>query len=118
MIEPKKQDFNLFQGATWEHTFVVLDEATNLPLDISGCTAKLQAREDIADNTAKIDIDGQIGGANGQVKFVIDPDMTEGEVWETAGYDAELTWPAPSTKIDKLGYGKFKLIREYTYVVV
>ena len=112
MIEPKKQDFTLFQGATWEHAFVVLNEVTLLPLDISGCTAKLQAREDVDDVTPVIDISGQIGGANGQVKFVIDPIMSEGKTWETSGYDAELTWPGG--KKDKLGYGKFKLKREYT----
>lgn len=115
MIEPKKIDFILYQGATWEHTFVVLDLVTNLPKDITGCTAKLQAREepDVASSVV-INLDAQIGGVNGQIKFIIDPTMTEGQVWETVGYDAELLWP--STKKDKIAVGKFKLLREYTFV--
>jgi len=117
MIEPKKQDFTLYQGADWEHTFVVLVENTTTPVDISGCTAKLQARvEGPEDPLAVIDIAGLIGGANGQVQFKITAAMTVGEVWEKAGYDAELYWPGPSGKIDKLGLGKFKLVREYTTV--
>lgn len=113
MIEPKKQDFTLYQGADWEHTYVVLHEETEAIIDISNCTARMQARSDGPDDpNTVIDITGLTGGVNGQVQFKITAAMTEGQTWEKAGYDAELYWA--SGKIDKLGLGKFKLVREFT----
>jgi len=114
MIEPKKQDFTLYQGATWEHTFVVLDGETGLPVDVTDCTATLQAREDVDDTVPVLNLTGEVGDSDGLIKFTVEPDMTVGEVWSAAGYDAELAWPSPSTKVDKLGFGKFKLVREFT----
>lgn len=117
MIEPKRQDFTIYQGATWEHTYKVVDDLGAV-VNITGCTARLHSRQEVADvDPPLLDITGSIDGINGLVQFVITPDMTIGEVWEKIGFDAELTWPAPSTRIDKLSFGTMKLIQEYTRVV-
>jgi hypothetical protein len=116
MIEPKRQDFTLYQGATWEHTYSVVDD-NGVKVPLTGCTARLQSREDVVDaDPPLLDVTGMVNEPEGLVQFVITPEMTEGKVWEKIGFDAELYWPNPSTRIDKLSYGTFKLIQEFTRV--
>lgn len=113
MIEPKRQDFILYQGATWEHTYSVIDDL-GVIVTLSGCTALLTAREDVADATPVLEVTGMIDAPKGLVQFVITPDMTWLQTWEKAGFDAELLWTGGRT--DKLSYGTFKLVQEFTRV--
>jgi hypothetical protein len=117
MIEPKKQDFTIYQGATWEHTYKVVDDAGAVVV-LTGCTARLHSRQEPgAADPPLLDLIGAVDANNGLVQFVITPDLTIGQTWEKIGFDAELVWPLPSTKVDKLAYGTMKLIQEYTRVV-
>jgi hypothetical protein len=117
MIEPKKQDFTIYQGATWEHTYKVVDDLGAV-VDISNCTALLHSRQDVGDaDPPVLEVVGSVNGVAGLVQFTITPAMTVGKTWEKIGFDAELKWPDPSTRIDKLAFGTMKLIQEYTRVV-
>jgi hypothetical protein len=114
MITPEKQKHTLYQGATWEWTYRVVDESKAV-VDLSGCTASLMARENVEDTVKVIDVAGAVNGPAGEVTFVITPDMTTGKNWEQAVFDAELYFPA-SSRIEKLAVGSFKLVQEVTRV--
>ena len=113
MITPEKQKHTLYQGATWEWTYLVTDEL-KVPLDLTGCTAKLMARESIDDTTPVLDVDGVVVGADGKVTFTIPPTLTVTATWEQAVFDVELTFLGG--RIEKLAVGQMKLVREVTRV--
>lgn len=111
MITPEKQKHTLYQGATWEWTYLVTDEA-KVPLDLTGCTASLMARESADDTVAVLDVAGVVTAVGGTVKFTIPPAMTVDATWEQAVFDAELYFLGG--RIEKLAVGQMKLVREIT----
>lgn len=112
MIKPALETHDLYQGATWERLYEIEDGYGN-PVDLTGCTAKLIARDTPDDVTKLLDIDGVVDQPGGTVYFKIPPTATVGQTWAKAGFDAELYW-VDTTKVDKLALGTFKLVREFT----
>lgn len=110
MITPEKQKHTIYQGATWEWTYRVVDDA-GAPVDLTGCTARLVARVDVADTTPVLDVTGAISNSEPEVTFTISPAMSQDKTWEQAGFDAELYFPGG--RVEKLAIGSFKLIREF-----
>jgi len=111
MITPEKQKHTLYQGATWEWTYIVTDE-DKVPLNLTGCTAKLMAREDVEDATTVISVDVVISPLVGEVTFTITPAMTTSGTWTAATFDVELYFIGE--RVEKLAVGSMKLVREVT----
>lgn len=107
MIAPAKQSHTLYQGATWDWLYRVVDD-NGAVIPITGCTAKLSLRESVDDATALIEVTGSVVENDGTVMFTIPAATSVGMTWVQAVFDAELYWPGG--KIDKLAIGKFKLI--------
>lgn len=81
-VRPATVNFNLYQGATFSEP-VTLKDAAGDPIDLTGATAKLQARRDISDPSAVFTLTSQsggiaLGGATGVITLLIDAATTAG----------------------------------------
>lgn len=100
-MTPFKYNLTIYQGATFR---LPLAWATGVapattPVDLTGCTARMQAREDHAAAVALLnlttDVGGGIvlGGALGTVTVTMTAAQTAGITWESAVYDIEVVFP-------------------------
>lgn len=100
-VQPASVNFRLYQGATFSEPVTLKDGSGN-PIDLTGCTARLQARRDISDAAAVFSLDSTgggivLGGTAGTVTLVVPPSTTaalsiewEGEMWV---HDLLLSFP-------------------------
>lgn len=99
--QPASVTFRLYVGATFTEP-AILEDGDGNPIDLTGCSAQLQARRDISDVDPVFDLsttDGSItlGGVNGTITLSISATDTgafavdwDGEVWY---HDLKLTFP-------------------------
>lgn len=113
MIVPAHEQHTVYQGATWQRRYLVVNES-NQAVDITGCTATLSARETPESTTALFTLTGTVAGPSGSILFELPAADTVDETWVMAYFDAELYWTSPAGKIDKLAYGTMSLVREIT----
>lgn len=104
--------------------------STRQPVDITGYTARMQIRDDFADEdgvvlfemTTVIDADDNgiyLGTTDGQIRLVIQPGTTQGFDWDPAGYDLEMISPVnpplyPDGFVTRLLEGTFTVSKERT----
>ena len=105
--------------------------STRQPVDITGYTARLQIRDDFADDpdsvvlfemTTVIDADDngiRLGTTGGEIRLTIQPGTTETFDWDPAGYDLEMISAVapplfPDGFVTRLLEGKFKVSKERT----
>jgi hypothetical protein len=90
--QPASLSFRLYQGATFSEP-VTLNDGSGNPINLTGCTAKLQARRDIADTDPVFALDSTtggivLGGAAGTITLNLSAAATkalaidwDGEMW-------------------------------------
>ena len=105
--------------------------STRQPVDITGYTARLQIRDDVADEadsvvlfemTTVIDADDngiRLGTTGGEIRLTIQPGTTQTFDWDPAGYDLEMISAVapplfPDGFVTRLLEGKFKVSKERT----
>jgi len=105
--------------------------STRQPVDITGYEARLQIRDDFADEnssvvlfemTTVIDADDngiRLGTTGGEIRLTIQPGTTETFDWDPSGYDLEMIAPDnpplyPDGFVTRLLEGKFKVSKEHT----
>ena len=114
-IQPGKKDFKLLQGATFEESITWSDDAG--PVNLTGYTARMQAREEYESATAFIDIttgNGGItlGGAAGTIALLLSATATAAITAEHGYYDLELV--SPTGRVYRLLQGKICVSKEAT----
>lgn len=114
-IQPGKKDFKLLQGATFEELITWSDEAG--PVNLTGYTARMQAREEYESATAFIDINTgnggiTLGGAAGTIALFISATNTALITAEHGYYDLELV--SPTGRVYRLLQGKICVSKEAT----
>lgn len=114
-----KRNLEIDQGADFE--LVATYEAGDpmpTPVDLTGCTARMQAREDYDSPSPLFTLtsapgDGiTLGGASGEITIFIPASMTETFRWDIALYDLELTYP--SGRVVRLMKGSVSVSPEVT----
>lgn len=60
-VTPASINFSLYQGATFSEP-VTLKDSSGTPLDLTGYSARLQARREISDTTPVFSLDSTTGG--------------------------------------------------------
>lgn len=98
MTTPFKVKLTIYQGSTFRWHATLKSGSPALPIDLTGCTARMQVRPDIASDevllTLTTENDGiTLGGADGMIHLYIPHALTETITWESAVYDMELIWP-------------------------
>ncbi|MDN6885279.1 hypothetical protein QMO14_16865 [Variovorax sp. CAN2819] len=83
------------QGATFTKTVTWKTGKPALPVDLTGCTARMQVREKIESAGILLSLstdDGRIslGGAAGTINLRVEADDTAAITWKTGVYDLEV----------------------------
>lgn len=114
-IKPVKRNMTIIQGADLDLIFTW--RAAGAPVNLTGCTARLQVRSDI-DSIVLLELTTenggiQLGGATGTVRRYMNPAATAAIVpWEEAVYDLEIMFPSGSVR--RLLAGNATVSREVT----
>jgi hypothetical protein len=85
-------NFTVKQRAVIDELFTWVDESTGLPVDLTGWSARLQARVNVEDEDVVMDLSTTagtilLGGTFGTVHLSADPVFTEALDFERAFYD-------------------------------
>jgi hypothetical protein len=114
-IKPTKRDWTVYQGAAFSKNLTWKDSAGN-PIDLTGYTAAMQAREKVTDTTTFIDIDTDagitLGGALGTIDIVLTAATTAAITVKGGDFDLKLI-PA-SGEAGRLVYGTITVSPEVT----
>lgn len=116
IVTARRLDLYIHQGATYNHTWVYLDEA-GAPINITGYTARLQIRATQAATTFLYEATTAngaitISGALGEVRLKIPAATLSAWTWTTGVYDLELEGLLLET--DKLSWGRVRVKPEIT----
>lgn len=109
-------DFEVEQGATFEHQLTWLDRDGN-PVPLDGYTARMQVREKITSEEVLVELTTEngmitLGGQDGTIDIEIPDEVTETFTWKKGVYDLELE--SPAGKVTRLVKGKVTVDPEVT----
>lgn len=106
MAAPARYTFRVYQGQTWEETITVNNPDTTTPMDLTGYTARMHVRGELADAATLLELDEDNGRllvsdpSNGELTILVSAaDMAELplffdiQVWV---YDLEIVRASPS----------------------
>ena len=106
------------QGATYRHTLVWLEPDESTPINLTGCTAKMQIRSvvtssaiilELSTANSRLSIDGSLGKIS---LYVSDEDTAMLEAIKGAVYDLEVYFPDGT--VTRLCEGKISISAEVT----
>ncbi len=114
---PFRVRLQVYQGATWVRVLAWKAGTPAVPVDLSGCTARMQVRPrvDSADVLLELTTDnGRIvlGGDTGQVALQLTADETELLDWRQGVYDLEVEFPGGTVR--RLAQGQIVVSPEVT----
>ena len=114
---PSKYDFKIFQGGTFNELITWSTGAPSQPIDLTGCTAKMQVRSSITAPTILLElssVNGAIvlGGSSGTIQLFLNPEQTASINWTSGVYDLEINFNANDTR--KLLFGTVTVVQEVT----
>lgn len=115
-----KLKLTIEQGATFRKTLTWKAGTPAVPVDLTGCTARMHIRAVITDAVPLLSLtteNGRIilGGAAGTIALYIPASVTEGITWLAAVYDLEIVMPAaPEPDVRRLLYGQIVVTQEVT----
>ena len=96
--KPFKQNITIIQGATLDLlvTWRTGDPAT--PVDLTGCTARMQIRSKVDSPDVLLELTTEnggitLGGAAGTVRRFVDATDTAAITWKSGVYDLEIEFP-------------------------
>lgn len=95
-----KVSIKLYQGATFDETWTwsVGTEASNTPVNLTGCTAKAQIRSKIGSQEVLLELTTEnnkieLGGTAGTIRVIITDEDTADIDWTTGVYDLFIYFP-------------------------
>lgn len=117
MTGPLRYDITIYQGATFRLplTWKSGDPAT--PVNLTGCTARMQIRSIVTAPTPLLTLTTEnggiaLGGAAGTVTVTVDAAATAGQAWKTGVYDLEIVFG--SGEVRRLLEGAAQVLPEVT----
>jgi hypothetical protein len=111
-----KYKLTIEQGATFRQVLTWKD-GTGAPINVSGCTGRMQIRPSIDSATVLLELttlNGGVtfGGAAGTVTLLIPATQTKDFAWLSGVYDLEVAFPDGTVR--RLLYGTVVVSREVT----
>lgn len=105
------------QGATFRKVLTWKAGTPPTPVDLTGCTARMQMRGTITDAVPLITLTTEnggivLGGVAGTIELVITATVTAAITWAAAVYDLEIVFP--SGDVRRLVYGPVTVSLEVT----
>lgn len=101
MSIPANIDLTIYQGQTLNKKFkwrTGKTVADSTPVDLTGCTARMQVRERLASDTALLELTTEnggiaLGGADGTITMQMSAADTTAIEWRRGVYDLEIEFP-------------------------
>lgn len=99
-MTPVKLDLNIYKGSTYRKGFQWKVKSTNLPMDLTGCSIKMQVRSCKTDTTVLLEASTTNGkivltdAANGKWQINLSPADTAALAFSKAVYDLDITFPS------------------------
>lgn len=111
--------FDILQGETYDKTSTWSAGTPLVPIDLTGATARLQARSKKDSNTVLLDLTTEnggieLGGAAGTIRRFINDADTAAIQWVAGVYDLEIVFP--NNTVRRLMGGDVTVSKEVTRV--
>lgn len=105
------------QGATFRKVLTWKAGTPAVPVNLTGCTARMQIRKEIASATPYIELTTEnggitLGGVAGTISLFISPTDTAAFTWTAGVYDLEIVFSP--TDVRRLVYGPVTVSPEVT----
>lgn len=112
-----KFNLKVEQGATFEQTITWKAGQPAAPVDITGCTARMHARERLDEATPLLTMTTEngaitLGGAAGTIALALTATETAAITWTRGVYDLEIVYP--DGRVRRLLTGKITVSPEVT----
>lgn len=117
MTTPAKLKLKIIQGATFPKVLRWIAPDKTTPIDLTGCTARMQARSEIESPTVLLELTTENGGIvidgpAGKLALHISPADTAAIAWESGVWDLEVVHP--NGDVTRLAQGSISVSREVT----
>lgn len=116
MTTPAKLKFTIYQGATFRKR-LTWTAPSGTPIDLTGCTARMQVREEVESTTVLLSLttenDGiALGGALGTIDLYASDEDTSAFTWGAGVWDLEIVHPGG--EVTRLAQGSISVSPEVT----
>ena len=117
MAKPAKHNITIYQGATLRDMTTWKSGNPATPVDLTGCTARMQARAKITDTSTLLSLTTEnggivLGGTAGTVAINMSASDTAAITWKSAVYDLEIVFA--DTTVRRLLAGSISISPEVT----
>ena len=117
MTTPAKLKLKIIQGATFRKPLVWLAPDKTTPIDLTGCTARMQVRSEVESPAVLLELTTENGGIAidgpaGKLTLRISPTATAAIAWESGVWDLEVVHP--SGDVTRLAQGAISVSPEVT----
>ena len=117
MTTPAKLKLKIIQGATFRKPLVWLAPDKTTPIDLTGCTARMQVRGEVESPTVLLELTTEndgivIDGPAGKLTLHLSPAATTAISWESGVWDLEVAHP--NGDVTRLVQGSISVSPEVT----
>jgi hypothetical protein len=107
----------ILQGETFSHPLVWKAGVPAVPVDLTGCSARMQVRSVVTSGAVLLELTSangriQLGGSSGEIELRLTAAETEALAWRNAVYDLEIVHSDASVR--RLLEGSIKVKPEVT----
>ena len=120
MTTPAKLKFTIYQGATFRKRLTWKGPLpAQTPIDLTGCTARMQVRPEVESSTVLLELttaNGGItlGGVSGTIELFVSDDASTLFTWTAGVWDLEIEFPGGDVR--RLAQGSISVSPEVTRV--
>lgn len=118
MTKPAKLKLTIYQGATFRKRLAWTGPApARTPIDLTGCTARMQVRPEIDSDTVLLTLTTEnggitLGGVAGTIELLVSDEASTAFTWLSGAWDLEIEHP--SGEVTRLAYGTVSVSPEVT----
>lgn len=118
MTKPAKLKFTIYQGATFRKRLTWKGPLpAQTPIDLTGCTARMQVRPELKSATVLVELNTTnggitLGGVAGTVDLYLSDEATAAFTWLSGAWDLEIEFPGG--EVIRLAQGSVSVSPEVT----
>lgn len=117
MTKPAKLKLTIYQGATFRKRLTWKAGTPAVPVDLTGCTARMQVREEVDSASALLTLTTEndritLGGTAGTIELYVSDEDTADITWEGGVWDLEIVHPGG--EVTRLAQGSVSVSPEVT----
>lgn len=119
-MQPASLDLTVYKGSTYSKLIQWKTGEPATPVDLTGCTARMQIRKRVNDTEILETLTTENGkltiynAAEGRIRIDIPAATSTAYPFTSGVYDLEIVYPAPSTTVYRILQGCFAAIPEVT----